>query len=173
MFDVTIYIETSFRGPSIRKAAGSYLIEFVLKNGQKVTRQGMVCRKSGTENALALEALTIAFSRLTKTCSVRVNTECEHILNSVQNFWIPQWEKNDWRTAKGHPVKNLEYWKMVAEAGRKHLISYGHEHDAYKVLLGDYMERGIRELETGQLEKVIYEIDLENDRMERKWEENV
>lgn len=171
MFDVTIYVETSFHGPSIREAAGMYLIEYVLKNGEKETRQGVVCCRKTTENALALEVLTLAFERLVKTCSVRVNTGNEHILNVIKNFWLAQWEKNDWKSAKNKPVKNSEYWKKVAEAKRKHLVSFGNEYNEYKILMSDWMNRGLLELESGNFEKIENDVDLVNGIMRRIREE--
>lgn len=131
-FQVTIFIETSLHGPAIRKAAGEWLIEYIKSNGDPETRQEVIAKGKTTENALALELLIGALKRLTKPCSVRVNTECEHILNTMGNHWLPQWEKNGWNNAKGKPVKNAELWQQCQELMMKHSISFSNEENSYR-----------------------------------------
>lgn len=131
-FQVTIFIETSLHGPAIRKAAGEWLIEYIKSNGDPETRQEVIAKEKTTENALALELLRDALKRLTKPCSVRVNTECEHILNTMGNHWLPQWEKNGWNNAKGKLVKNAELWQQCQELMMKHSISFSNEENSYR-----------------------------------------
>lgn len=161
MFNVTIYLETSFKGPSRRTASGMWLIEYIKKDGTPETRQGFVCCRNATENALALEALTLALERLGKTCSIRVNTRCEHILNTMGNFWLQQWEKNDWLNAKNKPVKNAEFWKKVAEAKRKHLMIFENGCNSYRAVMEDMMKLGLKELKKTGKEKMVCLVDLE------------
>lgn len=134
-FKVTIYIETSFHGPAIRQAAGAWLIEYIKSNGDPETRQGIISKDKTTENALALELLKAALEKLTKPCSIRVNTECDHILNVMRNHWLPQWEKNDWRNTKNKPVKNAELWQQCSELMIAHSITFhSGEHSYRKVM---------------------------------------
>lgn len=129
-FEVNIYIETSTHGPQkAKKAAGEWLVEFVTSKGVPVTRSGMIYREGTTENALSLELLRKAFSILTKTCQIRVNTSCEHILNTMQNHWLSQWRKKDWVNAKGRPVANKELWQQVSE---RSLINDGNNRKSNK-----------------------------------------
>lgn len=169
MFEVTIYVETSFHGPAHREAVGMWLIEYIKKDGTPETRQGLVCCQKTTENALALETLVIALERLKETCVIRVNTRCEHILNAVGNFWLPQWEKNGWINAKNKPVKNVESWKKVAEAKRKHLMSFENGYNSYRSVMENAMELGFKALrENKEEEKIICSIDLVNLILQRK-----
>lgn len=134
-FKVTIYIESSFHGPAVRAAAGEWLIEYIKKDGSPETRQGILLKDMTTENALALELLRDALLRLKKPCSIRVNTECEHILNVMANHWLPQWEKNDWKNAKGKPVKNVELWQQCKELMQEHIVSFGDGTNSYKSVM--------------------------------------
>lgn len=163
MFEVTVYLETSFHGPSRRKiAAGIYVVEYIKKNGTEATRQGMVCSKETTENALALEALTLALDELAKTCSVRVNTECDHILNTIGNHWLPQWEKSDWRNAKNKPVKNREFWEKIAEAQIEHLITVQNDKNKYQKVMEDAMGKCLEKFGQDGDDKAIYKFDFES-----------
>ena len=131
-FKVNIYIETSVHGPAIRRAAGMWLIEYIKKDGTPETRAGCILKESTTENALALELMKEAFLRLTKPCSVRVNTECEHILNTMKGYWLPQWIKNDWRNAKNKPVKNAKLWQQCNELMAQHGVTFENEPHSYR-----------------------------------------
>lgn len=135
MFDVNIYIVTSVRGPAIREAAGEWIVEFVTSKGTPVTRSGIVYKERTTEIALVLELMKDAFSILTKTCSVRVNTECEHVLNVMINHYLPIWEKNGWNNAKGQPVKNKELWQQLNELMSRHLVGVCREAHSYHLVM--------------------------------------
>lgn len=140
-FAVTIFIETSIHGPAIRTGSGMYMIEYIKKNGDPETRQGITERKDATENALALEALAAALKRITKSCSIRVNTQCDHILNTMGNHWLPQWRKNDWRNAKGKPIKNMELWQQLSDLMDKHCITFGRDPNSYATVMQAEMKK--------------------------------
>ncbi len=135
MFKVNIYIETTWRGPARRPGAAMWLVEYETKSGIPVTREGMVYLEDGTENQGALAALAEAFSILTKSCSVRVFTQCEHILCSTGNFWHIQWEKNNWCNAKNKPIKNAELWQKVVESMKPHACTFHNENHSYRSVM--------------------------------------
>lgn len=108
-----------------------WLVEYK-RAGESITRQGMIHLDDGTENQASLMAITAAAKILTKECSIRVFTQCEHILNTVGNFWHIQWQKNDWHNAKGKPVKNAELWQQMLEALGKHSYSFHSGHHEFQ-----------------------------------------
>lgn len=134
---VNIYIETGYKGPARRRMAGAWLVEYILKSGKPVTRGGILYADIMSENELALRLLIQAFSILTKTCCIRVFTECTHILNSMQNHWIWQWQKNGWINAKGKAVSNEYLWKKCAELMEPHMTEWTDgEHSYRQCMLG-------------------------------------
>ena len=122
--NVNIYIETSFKGPSARRAAGAWLVEYISSTGRPVTRGGVLYADKMTENELALRLIQKAFAILTKTCCVTVFTECGHVLRTMNNHWLAQWRKNGWFNAKGHPVKNAELWNQCARLLDNHMTEW-------------------------------------------------
>lgn len=112
--NVNIYIETSFKGPAQRRAAGAWIVEYISSAGKPVTRGGILYSGRTTENSLALRLTEKAFSRLTKTCCAEVYTDCGHILRTMQNHWLAQWQKNGWINAKGKMVRDAEDWHRLA-----------------------------------------------------------
>ncbi len=145
VFQVNIYIETSVRRLTLGKAAGGWLVEYIDSKGTPVTRNKTIYHEKITGNALALELLRDALSILTKTCSVRVNTECEHILNATQNHWLMQWRKNDWINAKGKPVANKELWQQVAALMDNHYIEFTSGYHSYRNVMQEDINRKLKQ----------------------------
>lgn len=129
--EVTIYIETTLHGPAKRAGAGMWLIEYITPSGKEHTREGTIFRDEATENSMNLELLRIALGRLTKSCSVRVNTRCEHILNSMGNHWVVQWEKAGWIKSNGKPVANAMLWQQVYMLMKIHQVTVVNENNSY------------------------------------------
>lgn len=123
MQDVNIYIGTSFHGPARRDGEYIYILEHI-RDGIPITREGMGRLEGVTENQLALTALAEALDRINCPCSLRVHTSCQHILNSMQNSWTRQWQKNGWKTAKGTEVRNTDLWARIMGQLDRHRYTF-------------------------------------------------
>ena len=133
--EVRIFIESSWRGPAKRDGVAMWLVEY-MKDGEPHTRQGFIHMKAGTEAQGNLRAMINAFFILKKPCQALVFTRCEHILNTIQNHWHIQWKKNEWRNAKGKPVKNVELWEMLMDKADPHIYSvHGGHHEYTNVMV--------------------------------------
>lgn len=125
IFEVNIYIETSIRGPQREKrAAGMWLVEFITSREVPVTREGLLYRENITGNALPLELLGDALSRLTKPCRIQVNTCCKYILDNMADCRLAGWEGNGWVNAKGGVVANKELWQRVSGLMDGHHVGF-------------------------------------------------
>lgn len=147
---VTIYLESGIRGPARRSGAGTWLVEYIRKDGTPETRpveqsDAVTWLPDTTQAALELNMLIDALSILTKPCSVRINTECEHILNVFENGWIEKWKESDWQNSKGKPVANAELWQQVSE--------YIDVHEDVLVEKGENSYRNIMQIEILKEEK--------------------
>lgn len=126
-FEVSIFVETTWKGPARREGVAMWIVEYK-RAGEPITREGKIHLESSTENQATLMAITEAVRILTKPCSIQVFTQCDHILNTVRNYWHTQWQKNEWHNAKGKPVKNADQWREMLEALQKHSYSF---HDGW------------------------------------------
>lgn len=147
---VTVYVESGIRGPARRSGAGTWLVEYIRKDGTPETRpvdpaDAVTWLPDTTQAALELNMLIDALSILTKPCSVRINTECEHILNVFENGWLEKWKESDWKTAKGKPVANAELWQQLSE--------YIDVHEDVLVEKGENSYRNIMQMEILKEEK--------------------
>lgn len=141
-YRVNIYIETSRRGPSKGPGKYMYLIEFVsAKTGNPITREGIESFEGTYENELALRAIIAAGKRLTKPCSIRIFTGCNHILSTTHNSWHIQWQKNGWRKANGTQVKNAELWEQLVAVLTPHAVTYTKDEHSYKRWMREQLER--------------------------------
>lgn len=131
MQDVNIYIETSIHGPARKDGRYIYILECI-RDGIPETRDGGGQIERATENQLALTALEEALGRINCACELRIYTSCQHILNSMQNSWARQWQKNEWKTAKGENVKNAGLWAGILEYLDRHLYTFTDDYHTYK-----------------------------------------
>lgn len=153
--NVNIYIETSFRGPVTKRAAGAWMVEYINKEGKPVTRGGILYADKTTENDLALHLIGKAFSRLTKTCCAVVFTECGHVLRTMQNHWLWQWQKNGWVNARGKPVRNAEAWNECAGLIERHMTEWKDAEHSYRQHMQEMIKKEL-EVEHGHPDEGIY-----------------
>ena len=111
---VNIYIDTGIKGPKRRK--GSYLYIVAIQTAKGTADIGnMVTVEDTTENQATLKALETALGRIHKPCDLTIYLECNYIAGVLQNGWIDEWKKNDWKTVKNEPVKDAEIWRRIEE----------------------------------------------------------
>ena len=129
MFQVNIYIETSIYGPAVKDGAYGYVIEYKKKSGAIETREDFGSLKETTEKQLSMTALKAALERLTKPCSVLVFIGCKWIQSVCENDWISKWKANNWKTARGQQVKNIELWKDIERLMERHYVEFATSED--------------------------------------------
>lgn len=137
-----IFVETTYKGPAKKDGAGMWIVEYKKKNGEPVTREGKVYLENGTENQTTLKAIAAALGILTKSCSVRVSTRCEHVLNAMRNGWPQRWEEAGWMNAKGRPVGNAQEWQQVMAALKRHTYTFQNEPHGYQEVMLWELGRG-------------------------------
>lgn len=159
-FHINLYIETTRTGPSKGKTAGAWLAEYKLKSGQPVTRGKILYSNYTTENEMVLELIQRAFSILNKTCRVRVFTKCPHVLNTMNNHWLWQWQKNHWLSAKNRPVNNAYAWKACAELLEKHMTEWTDECHSYRMCMQARMHKELMVKQEIPEKELFLEVDV-------------
>lgn len=140
-FRVNIYIETSRRGPSKGPGKYMYVLEYLKKDGTPETREGIESFENTFENELVLKAIIAAGKRLTKPCSIRIFTGCNHILSTTHNTWHIQWQKNGWKKANGVQVKNADLWEQLVAVLERHNVTYTKDDHPYKRWMTEQLEK--------------------------------
>ncbi len=88
-------------------------IEKIIKGAEKAT----------TNNRMELMAAIKGLEALTETCQVILYTDSVYVQKGATE-WLPQWKKNNWKTADKKPVKNIDLWQLLATLISKHCIHW-------------------------------------------------
>lgn len=114
MKQVNIYTASTIRGPRRRSGRIGYILEYIPEHGDKATVGKIESVEDMTEQQAALTVINHALKRITGDCQICIFTECEAILTSYKSY-LPGWIKNDWKNAKGKPVKNASEWQEMTD----------------------------------------------------------
>lgn len=112
MKQVNIYTASTIRGPRRRSGRTGYILEYIPEHSDKATVGKIELVENMTEQQAALTVINHALRRITGDCQIRIFTECEAILTAFKSH-LPGWIKNDWKNAKGQPVKNASEWQEM------------------------------------------------------------
>jgi ribonuclease HI len=145
MFEVSIFVESTWKGPARRDGVAVWLIEYIRKNGEPETRGGTIRLRDGTQTKGTLLALQEAFATLVKPCQATVWIPCRQILSARQNGWVDDWKANGWKNAKGEPVKHAAQWQALEASQGKHTCTFQMGWHTYQDYLQGQAEKGLEE----------------------------
>ena len=80
---------------------------------------GLIYGQHTTNNIAELQAFILALDLVLKTDlkdilkTVRIFSDSEYVLKGT-NTGLPVWSSNGWKNSQGAPVKNIEYWQVIA-----------------------------------------------------------
>ncbi|MDE0394483.1 MAG: ribonuclease HI [Gammaproteobacteria bacterium] len=75
-----------------------------------------------TNNRMALSSAIGPLGALARPCRVRFVSDSQYLTRGMTE-WLPGWKARGWRR-KGPPIKNLELWKELDRAARRHEIEW-------------------------------------------------
>lgn len=76
--------------------------------------------REASANSNVIQALIDIVKILNRPCMLDVYTESDYLVQPFAQGWIKNWEKHDWKNAKGNTVRNAEQWKELREALAPH-----------------------------------------------------
>ncbi len=101
-----------------------------------------------TNNRMELMAAIQALEALQRPTTVSLHTDSKYLLDGITK-WIPNWQRNGWKTAAKKPVKNDDLWRRLTEALRPHDVDWvwvkGHAGDPGNERADALARRGIEE----------------------------
>lgn len=88
-----------------------------------------------TNNRMEVYAAIAGLSALKCKCEVRLYSDSAYLVNAVEQHWLANWRKKNWRTADNKPVKNVELWQKLYELLCFHKVTFikvkGHADNVY------------------------------------------
>ena len=76
-----------------------------------------------TNNRMELLAAIRALEALKRPCKVKIYTDSRYLRDGITS-WLPKWEKNNFKTSQGRPVKNKDLWQRLAALVKIHQVSW-------------------------------------------------
>jgi ribonuclease HI len=104
---------------------GGGLIEVRGRSGKIERRDVFLHEPATTNNRMALKGATLAlelFARKAARFAVLMVSDSQYLVKGMRE-WVPLWKARGW-TRKGGPIENLELWKALVAAGRKHDVQW-------------------------------------------------
>lgn len=104
---------------------GGGLIEARSRSGRIERRDFFLHEPATTNNRMALRGATAALDLLarkgTRFAALMVS-DSQYLVKGMRE-WVGGWKARGW-TRKGGPIENLELWKALDAAGRKHDVQW-------------------------------------------------
>jgi len=87
-----------------------------------------------TNNRMELRAAIEALATLHGPHRVHLYTDSEYLRRGITE-WLPNWERQNWKTSRRTPVKNQDLWRRLAQLMRHHQVHWhwikGHAGDRW------------------------------------------
>ncbi|HUQ14603.1 MAG TPA: ribonuclease H [Gemmatimonadales bacterium] len=104
---------------------GGGLIEVRSRSGKIQRRDFFLHEPVTTNNRMALLGATRALELLARKgarFTALMVSDSQYLVKGMRE-WVPAWKARGW-TRKGGPIENLELWKALDAAGRKHDVQW-------------------------------------------------
>jgi ribonuclease HI len=126
MKTVTIYTDGACRGNPGPGGWGALL------DYEGRTKQMKGGEPDTTNNRMEMMAAIRALQALQQPCTVVLYTDSTYVRKGITE-WLPNWKKNNWRTAGKKPVKNADLWQVLEAEAARHEVDWrwvkGHSGD--------------------------------------------
>jgi ribonuclease HI len=120
---------------------GGGLIEVRSRSGAIERRDFFVHEPATTNNRMALKGATRALDLLARKgarLAVLMVSDSQYLVKGMRD-WVPTWKARGW-TRKGGPIENLELWKALDAASRKHDVQWAWLRGHYRHPKNEYAD---------------------------------
>ena len=74
---------------------------------------------------MELTAVISAMEYLPKKCKVKLYSDSEYVVKSIEHGWARRWRENHWRRGDGDKeVPNADLWERLLELCKQHEIEF-------------------------------------------------
>ncbi|WP_299960352.1 ribonuclease HI [uncultured Roseobacter sp.] len=95
---------------------GGYAASLVRVSDGIVVRKAIESGRAAdtTNNQMELKAAIAGLQRIKRdeTAPITLRSDSQYLINGM-NDWLPRWRSNNWRSANGKPVKNVDLWQRL------------------------------------------------------------
>ncbi|MGE0883065.1 MAG: ribonuclease HI [Blastocatellales bacterium] len=103
----------------------------LLFNGHRKELSGGFRRT--TNNRMELLGAIEALRALKESCSVKLHTDSQYIVNAIEKGWAKRWQANGWMRNKKEKAVNPDLWEQLLTLCQQHKVEFvwvrGHNGD--------------------------------------------
>jgi ribonuclease HI len=115
---LTVYTDGSY---SDKKKKSAYAFLYMNSKNLYQLKFGVLDLQSSS--LAELEAVIAALSEFSTVTEIRIVTDSRYVIKGITE-WIYNWKLNDWQTAQGEQVKNINRWKVFEQAVKGKYIEF-------------------------------------------------
>ncbi|MDJ0838575.1 MAG: ribonuclease HI [Acidobacteriota bacterium] len=75
-----------------------------------------------TNNRMEILAVLEALQALTRPCTVKLHTDSQYVVNTIEKGWAKGWRKRGWVKADKQKAKNVDLWARMLDLLEKHKV---------------------------------------------------
>lgn len=123
LMSVELYSDGSSRG---NPGPGGYgtVLRYVTPAGNVHEREFSGGFRKTTNNRMELLGVIAGLEALNRPCSVDVYSDSQYVVKAFTDHWIDGWLRRGWKNASKQPVKNVDLWKRLLAAMKRHEVTY-------------------------------------------------
>lgn len=118
MKEVNIYTDGACTGNPGKGGFGAILIynenEKSISEGYRLT----------TNNRMELLAPIKALGLLKEKCKVNIYSDSKYLTDAINQSWLENWVKNNWKKSDKKAVLNVDLWKQLYELIKRHDVTF-------------------------------------------------
>jgi len=115
---ITLYTDGSY---SEKKKICSYVA--LIKNEHHKYNITFGIKNIQNSSLIEMIAVIEGLKKLSNKQKIRIVTDSRYVIKGLTE-WIYNWQLNDWHTAQGKKVKNIEYWKDFQKLTKNKYIEF-------------------------------------------------
>lgn len=112
---IDIYTDGATSGNGTKDARGGWAYVFYLDGGEQIKDYGG--ELNTTNNRMELTAVIKAIQAARALCGEKIDlhiiSDSAYIINSYEQRWYENWERNGWINSARKPVANRDLWEVL------------------------------------------------------------
>ena len=100
---------------------GGYGCVLIYKGVQKELSGGFI---DTTNNRMEMYGILHGLQSIKEPCKVTVYSDSALCVNSINNGWLNNWRKNNWKTSSKDDVKNKDLWLLILVELARHEVTF-------------------------------------------------
>jgi len=129
-FPPTYHLYTDGSASHITKDGGW---AFIIQSDEGLVAQDAGHVPNTTNNAMEIYAAVQGLKFFNTVSDVKVYSDSAYVVNTMNNKWWVDWEKNNWIKHTGATTPNKDYWQELLSLIKKHDVEFikvqGHSGD--------------------------------------------